>query len=452
MSDIPSHTQEYGLIVLQSGKEQQSLARVLMLILNYRYGLDLIRASSFYEGFSAVQKQGSRVRCAVVIQDRKIDSKMSIASIGDGGRVPVFLVLPDYCLDQHRELCQRMENVHFCAWERALTQAEDSLPAQISRVFRDQGIGDLFSPETQSLPYAEVQRLVERRLAHLKTLPTLPQVALRIMGMIGDPDSTVEDLEEVLTADPAVVHKLLQVVSSPVFAGRGNKDGWSLPEAIVRLGRRKVGAIAQQIKLMTSLVQPEDSLFDLRRFWEHSVGCALIADRLYRDKLVRLKGTLEFNDYWIGGLLHDCGKLVLGFFFWPHFAELLGKMDAAGCTFREAEKELCDVANHEFLGRLLLLKSRVGEPLVQAVGTHHTTGRSPEPLTCLIHLANNLCKDAGKGYMPFEQSVYSAEVLETLGMNRDDVRRLQETLGESIVSEIDDLVDRCTQPPPRSPV
>ena len=440
-------SQEFGLIVLQKGETQQAMARVLMLILNYRYGLDLIRVSSFFEGFSTVQKRGRRVRCCVVIQDRRIDSRSSIASLTDEGRIPVVLVLPEYLLDPHRELCQRMENVHFCAWERALSDADGSLASQIQGVFREQGIGDLFSPETQSLPYIEVQKLVERRLEHLKTLPTLPQVVLRIMGMINDPRSTVEELEEVLTSDPAIVHKLLQVVNSPVFAGGGHQGGWSLQEAIVRLGRKKVGAVAQQIKLMSSLMKPKDSLFDIRRFWEHSVGCALIADRLYREKLVPLRSKLEFSDYWIGSLLHDCGKLALGFSFWPHFEDVLGQMDTAGCTFRGAEKKLCEAGNHEFLGRLLLLRSNVGEDLVEAVGTHHTTGPTPSDLTCLIHLANNLCKDFDKGYMPSESSVYSAEVLRHLGIGREEVRKLQQALGESIVEEIDELVDRCTRRP-----
>ncbi|MFC1526355.1 HDOD domain-containing protein [Candidatus Latescibacterota bacterium] len=446
-SDSSSSDREYGLIVLQDGKRQQTMTRVLMLILNYRYGLDLIRVGSFYEGFSTVQKHGRRVRCAVVIQDRKIDSRKSIGSLSEEGRIPVFLVLPEHLLDSHRELCQRIDNIHYCPWERALSQGDDSMASQIETVFGEQGIGDLFSPETQALPYEEVQKLVERRLNHLKTLPTLPQVALRIMAMINDGNSTVEDLEEVLTSDPAIVHKLLQVVNSPLFAGSGHKGGWTLQEAIVRLGRKKVGTIAQQIKLMTSLVKPQNGLFNIRRFWEHSVGCAIIADRLYREKLVRLKSPVDFNDYWIGSLLHDSGKLVLGFFFWDHFEDLLGQMDTGKSTFRQAEKELCEVGNHEFLGRLLLLKSNVGEQLVEAVGTHHEAGSSPAALTCLIHMANNLCKDVGKGYLPSEPSVYSAQVLAALGMQRDDVRKLQQTLGESIVEEIDDLVDRCTQLP-----
>ena len=188
-----------------------------------------------------------------------------------------------------------------------------------------------------------------------------------------------------------------------------------------------------------------DNLLDLRRFWEHSVGCALVADRLYRDKLLTFKDEIVFNDYWIGGLMHDSGKIILGFFFWEHFEEILAHMGKEDCTFRQAETDLCDVANHEFLGRLLLIKSNVGEQLVRAVGEHHS-GKKPSDLVCLLHLANNLCKDLGKGYMQEETSLYRAEVLQKLNISREDMERVRDQLGEQMIGEIDDLVDRCVRP------
>ncbi|HCV24306.1 MAG TPA: HDOD domain-containing protein [Candidatus Latescibacteria bacterium] len=133
---------------------------------------------------------------------------------------------------------------------------------------------------------------------------------------------------------------------------------------------------------MNSLVQPEESLFDLRRFWEHCVACALIADRLVKRKLLPLSKPLPFSDYWIGSL-HDCGKLVLGFFFWDHFQEIITHMDTEGCPFHQAEKATGDVANHELLGRLLLLKSKVGEQLVEAVVTRRDRRHRTSRVSCM---------------------------------------------------------------------
>jgi HD-like signal output (HDOD) protein len=84
------------------------------------------------------------------------------------------------------------------------------------------------------------------------------------------------------------VHKLLQIVNSPLFAGSGHQDGWTLRESLVRLGRQRVGAIAQQVKLMNNLIKPESSQFNLERFWTHSLTSAFIADYLIQKKRLSL--------------------------------------------------------------------------------------------------------------------------------------------------------------------
>ena len=52
----PADDTEFGLIVVQAGELQQKLSRLLVLTLNYRYGLDLMAADTFVEAFSLVQK------------------------------------------------------------------------------------------------------------------------------------------------------------------------------------------------------------------------------------------------------------------------------------------------------------------------------------------------------------------------------------------------------------
>ncbi|MBT3344519.1 MAG: HDOD domain-containing protein [Gemmatimonadetes bacterium] len=447
MSESSDNGSDYALIVCAQG-QQPALLRHLMLVLNYRYGLDLIVAHSFYEGFGAAQKHGARIRCVAVVMASKTESKTSLSALNQEGRIPLFLLIPKY-LDEHYELlCSHMEDVWMVFHEEALDGSSDgSLQKRIEHVFHERGIGEIFSDETASLPFDDMQELIAHRLRTVKTLPTLPEVALRIMTMVEDPEPSVTDLAEVLTADAAIVHKLLQVVNSPLFAGSGHKGGWTLHDAIVRLGFRQVGTIAQQIKLMNSLVQPDESLFDLRRFWEHCVACAIISDRLVKRDLLPLRKPVPFNDYWIGALLHDCGKLILGFFFWDHFQELITHMDSEGVPFRQAEKATGDVANHELLGRLLLLKSKVGEQLVEAVGTHHTTGPDPSDLTCVLHVADNLAKELGFSYLQDEPRLWSPDVLGSMKLMPDTAVALLDKVGRDVSERIAELVDLCTTPP-----
>ena len=434
--------QECGLIVQQEGKPQQVLAKFLNLMLNYQYGLSALMAQNLPRASSLLQRNTGSVRCAFLIQNQESRDKPVITALGKQGSIPLFMVVPQARLNAQQKVCQDLENVYYCSWERAFSHSDESLQYTANVGLDENGIGDLFQ-DIEKIPYPVVQQQVERRLKNINTLPTLPEIIMRIMRMVNDPKTTTDELEQVLCTDPAIVMKLLQVVKSPVFAGTVQRGSWSLNEIIVRLGLKKVGAIAQQIKLINSLVKPEESQFDLRGFWEHSVGCAMIADKLCSDNMLPLKSTIEFSDYWIGALLHDIGKLVLGFFFWDWFSRVLDRVQGAGISFRRAETGLGDSANHERLGRLLMMNANMGEELASAVGTHHASDKDPSELVCLLHIANNLCKDLGLGYLPEERGQYSKEVLETLGMTSSSVALLRSSLADNLTGEIKRMVEQC---------
>lgn len=77
--------------------------------------------------------------------------------------------------------------------------------------------------------------------------------------------------------------------------------------------------------------------------------------------------------------------------------------------------------------------------------THEYLGQHPSELVCLVHVADNLCKDFGLGYLAEEEVVYDASVLTTLRLSRDDIDGMREALGEGVVDEIRDLVSRCIE-------
>ena len=101
-----------------------------------------------------------------------------------------------------------------------------------------------------------------------------------------------------------------------------------------------------------------------------------------------------------------------------------------------------DGANHEQIGQLLLVTG-LGPDVAAAVGNHHTVGRSPSDLVCLLHMANNLCRDLGLGYFPEERSIYSKAVLHRLGMEKKVLEPLLNSLGDEAVGEIVELIAQC---------
>lgn len=432
---------DLALIVCQRQENAVLLARRLTLLLNYRYGLQPLVAHNFIDAFRLAHEHRARLRLSALVWGREPDSRTAISALSFNGEIPLLVLVPRTLLDTYHALSHRVAQVGLEYWEKLLDGGlEDFVETTLTPAGMDQIAVEDAPPEAPE----DFKKQLAERLQKLNALPSLPQLVLRILTLVQDPESSAEALEEVIRSDPAMVQKLLQVVQSPTYAGAGHKGGWTLREAMVRLGRRQVAAIAVQIELVNQFVRPADHDFDLRRFWEHSLGCALIADRLLSEGLLpALDARLDFDEYWIAALLHDCGKAVLGYYFWDHYAALLDRMQSDGLSCHQAERQIPDTVPHEHISRLLLLKSGVATEVAQAVGSHHSPGDTPSDLVCLIHLADNLCKELELGCTEGERSVYSGPVLRRLDLDSSGVKQLRRTLAPHIVEQIRELTARC---------
>ena len=113
-----------------------------------------------------------------------------------------------------------------------------------------------------------------------------------------------------------------------------------------------------------------------------------------------------------------------------------------GCSFRQAEVELGDVAGHQRVGQLMLLNSDMGQAAVRAVGHHHELP-DPDDLLRLLHVADNLAKSVGLGTLSGEEAEFDADALKGLGLSRDRAEELCEDLQKEMVQEIRSVVANC---------
>ena len=441
MADQDSE-QQYALIIQQPGKAQYVLAKFAVLLMNYQYGFYTKVVQDVPEAANAFREHGNAIRCVFLIQNENVRNPATLVGLSRRDTIPLFILVPNALIGIHRRLCTNLNKAVLCAWEGFSGKEGNSLRQKISDAFKSGGVSGILA-ESDDVSYENLQQHVENRIRELKTLPTLPEVVMRILRVVNDPNGSMKVLEHVLLSDPSIVQKLIQVFNSVAMAGVGHHGRWTFQDGIVRLGTRKVGAIAMQVKMMNSFARPEGSHFDLRGFWEHSVGCALMADTIYKSKLVTLKEQMEFNDYWVGAILHDVGKLIMGFHFWEHFEQILNHMGSEGCSYIEAEQQFADVPGHEYVGQLIMLKSNCGQQLVDVVGSHHNLGAQPSQLQCLLHLADNIVKDLGRGYLPDETGQYDPAALSALGINESKIEEIKAALDESFDDQISEIVEQC---------
>ncbi len=427
-----------ALVVAQEGKAQRTLAKFLTLLLSYRYGFTVDTAADFIQAAGVIRRNGKRIRCVFVIQNLKVSARTTVPALTLAGSIPLFLLLPGHEANDQRDSVEGLPNVHVCAWEMAFASGKASLQRLLGEAMSQVDLEGMLNEDDSGL-----EQRIRDRLDRLDTLPTLPAIIMHIMRIISDPRATVAQLEELLMRDTAIVLKVMQVANSPYFMGTSRSgQRWTLQEAVVRLGVKKVGAIAQQIALINTFVRPDDSEFNMQRFWMHSVAVAMIADRIVADSTAGLEDQVAFNDYWMAALLHDCGKVVQGFFFHDWFERILRTMDSK-TTFAKAEADLGGAISHEWIGELVLRKSDMPADLTRAVGLHHVVGERPAQLTALVHVADGMAKEMGLGLVEDEAVDYNRVALTVLEMSRDEARTASKKYAPLVKDEVRRLVKEC---------
>jgi HD-like signal output (HDOD) protein len=232
----------------------------------------------------------------------------------------------------------------------------------------------------------KVDLTAEGLVASIKDLVTLPEVALRIAGMVDDPTSSAADIGREISLDAALTARLLRVANSPAFGQHGKIA--TISRAITVLGVRQVRDLTVGLTAIRTFNGIGNELITMESFWRHSVLCAVAAGQIAARR-ERGRGDTPF----VAGLLHDIGQLVL---FSrapePARAALLKSVDSA----EDRGLYLCerDVMgfDHAAVGLALAKNWALPRSLQECIEFHHQPELAQEyPLeVATVHIANSV--------------------------------------------------------------
>lgn len=134
-------------------------------------------------------------------------------------------------------------------------------------------------------------------------LPTLPEAALKVREIAEDPDSSINQLVDVISKDAALTARIIRVCNSPLL--RGNREINNLNMAVSRLGMTYTSNLATGLA-MEQMFQATSEMIDkrMRDVWQKSTEIAGISHVLatHYTKLKPDQATLA-------GLIHQIGAL-----------------------------------------------------------------------------------------------------------------------------------------------
>jgi HD-like signal output (HDOD) protein len=251
-------------------------------------------------------------------------------------------------------------------------------------------------------------------IANLGDLPPLPQVAAQVLRLAADPDSTTDELRRVISTDLALTTQILKIANSAMFGMV--REVKTLTQAIMTLGFTTIKSvvIASSAK---NLYSRGGTGLQERVLWEHALVSAL-SGRAYA-KAFRSARTEEV---FLGGLMHDIGKSVMGIKFTDRYSTLVRSVYNGEADGLEAELDLFGF-DHTMVGEALLVSWNLPASMVHAVRWHHDPAHAPEEdrtLTAFVALGNQtaLERKAGLG-RPESLAIPTAQAMEILGLSAE---------------------------------
>ncbi|MBI5557572.1 MAG: HDOD domain-containing protein [Deltaproteobacteria bacterium] len=256
--------------------------------------------------------------------------------------------------------------------------------------------------------------MTEKTIGHafnLDTLPTLPSVAMEALRLMEGENSSFDSIAELLKNDQVLTGKILHYANSAHVGARREID--TISHAISAAGFNAVRSIILSVSIFdTFSAKMSPDREKLVHFWLHSIGVAATAEALARH--------LDFpspEKAYLGGLLHDLGKLVFYQQYPEIFSQVCRELEQYSPRGRnqmlplDTEQAIAGF-NHIDAGKIIGERYGFPEILTRSMWLHHQPVIEPispdlDHLPQLIRFADVLCvtHNVGSSYFLTEKPV-----------------------------------------------
>jgi HD-like signal output (HDOD) protein len=284
------------------------------------------------------------------------------------------------------------------------------------------------SPETSRNNSVELLR-PQDILSVAQRLPTTAQVFGQINRILDDPNTSLDDVAEMVRLEPVLAFRVLQLANGAFYGFRTACS--DLNEAITRLGFREVnrlvGLIAAQ-HLCANFMSVYGISGEL--FWSDSLCSALACEWLTQ----RHATYGDVRTAYTAGLLRSVGKVALHRILVDRPMLWRSYLDSgAGRPLLEWETEAFGISNTEAAG-IIMANWKLPPGLVTAVRSY-CLPQDEEPLPHLLRVGSAVAAQLG-GALPGETTYWS---------NLDESMRVLEIDGELIQAcarEVETMFER----------
>jgi len=132
----------------------------------------------------------------------------------------------------------------------------------------------------------------------------LPDACFKVRSLMDDESSTIEDFADVISIDPSMTSRLLQIANSAIYSFPGEIG--TISRAITIIGTQAIYNMMLVDVAASAFKHFENQAIDLKRFWRMSVFCGLAS-----KNLAIKAGIRDIERLFVAGLLQNFGEVIV---------------------------------------------------------------------------------------------------------------------------------------------
>ena len=222
----------------------------------------------------------------------------------------------------------------------------------------------LAKPSKDGKKKINVDHLIEKTLR----LETIPDIYYKIIAAINNPETSLDDIAQIVSKDITLSAKVLQLVNSSFYSLRQKVD--TLTWALALIGTNQLMNIVSGVSAVSLFKNIPSQLLNMASFWEHSIACGTTA-RLLAGHFNK---RADAERFFVAGLLHDIGRLILARNLPLACVNLFqrARKEEIFLFVAEADKFGMD---HSHIGAKMAIHWNLPETLVDMIKDHHLPGK-----------------------------------------------------------------------------
>lgn len=221
-------------------------------------------------------------------------------------------------------------------------------------------------------------------IKEIKKLPAMPVVATKTMNLLEEREPDMEAIQKTITQDPNLSTSILRFANSPFYGFRG--EIVNIKEACIVLGFKAVQKLVRTsvaLALVKGVAKPSTKVTNMHT---HSLAVAALSESLV------VKSQLNQDEAFLGGLLHDIGKLLI--YNLDTKQDSVLDLDIVIVSDRDLEQEEMEQfsVNHYTIGAMMAEHWNFPQNIQDAIKNHHKIidDSGSASLSDLVYLADNL--------------------------------------------------------------